>query len=431
LDTRLGFRVDVIKELDIKTARINADSNVDIETMITGIPELNRYLDENQWKAVSQAIRAAGGKMTDGNRLHIDAVLDLMQSRRAWRDLDYRYGPWASVHSKFVRWFETGVLHGVVMALFKVGLTETWRDTYVEFSQGPSAVAGPKIRPLMAQIAYELRKHRDAPKKRGRPTAPKLPPAEGKTFSDKAKAYAKKVKAAVKARKGLVDGRIGDADWDIISTRIPEMHAEGLNVTRRQVEELIDVMRTNKGWAYMDKKAGKWSVAYAKFAKWVSDGTMARLVKCLTQLGLTKDWNRFLVAPLSDGQKSLKMIIGAEAWLHEGEGRTRRPPKAEKKAVARASDTKVAKSQKAKKPKVAKSTKATKAKKASNAEKLAKTTREFTKATKEKKGTKSLSARTRKPKVGVKTAARRKSATLSKKVATAPRAVKARNQKAA
>ncbi len=140
--------------------------------MITGIPELNRYLDDNQWKAVSQAIRAAGGKVTDGNRLHIDAVLDLMQSRRAWRDLDYRYGPWSSVHSKFVRWFETGILHGVVMTLFKLGLTDTWRDTYTEFSHGPSAVSGPKIRPLMAQIASELRKHRDAPKKRGRPAAP-------------------------------------------------------------------------------------------------------------------------------------------------------------------------------------------------------------------------------------------------------------------
>jgi hypothetical protein len=130
----------------------------------------------------------------------------------------------------------------------------------------------------------------------------------------------------------LVDGRIANEDWDIIASRIPDL-GEALNATRRQVEELIDVMRTNKGWAYMDKKAGNWNVAYAKFAKWVSDGTMARLVRCLAQLGLTKDWNRFLVAPLGDGVKSLKMIIGAEAWLHEGEGRTRRRPKAAKPKV--------------------------------------------------------------------------------------------------
>lgn len=308
--------------------------------MITGIPELNRYLDDNQWKAVSQAIRAAGGKVTDGNRLHVDAVLDLMQSRRAWRDLDFRYGPWNAVHAKFVRWFETGILHAVVMALFKAGLTDTWRETYTEFSSGPSAVSGPQIRPLMAQIANGLRRHREAPRKRGRPAAPKLPAPEGNTYRERTKAYAKKVKEAVKARKGLVDGRIANEDWEIIATRIPDL-AEGLNATRRQVEELIDVMRTNKGWAYMDKKAGNWNVAYAKFAKWVSDGTMARLVKCLAQLGLTKDWNRFLVAPLGDGVKSLKMIIGAEAWLHEGEGRIRRRPKAAKpKAPAKTAVTK-------------------------------------------------------------------------------------------
>lgn len=394
--------------------------------MITGIPELNRYLDDNQWKAVSQAIRAAGGKVTDGNRLHIDAVLDLMQSRRAWRDLDYRYGPWSSVHSKFVRWFETGILHGVVMTLFKLGLTDTWRDTYTEFSHGPSAVSGPKIRPLMAQIASELRKHRDAPKKRGRPAAPKLPPPEGKTFREKAKAYAKKVKAAVKARKGLVDGRIADADWEIISSRIPDLQAEGLNVTRRQVEELIDVMRTNKGWAYMDKKAGKWSVAYAKFAKWVSDGTMARLVKCLAQLGLTKDWNRFLVAPLSDGQKSLKMIIGAEAWLHEGGGRTRGRPTTAKKAESRSSTAKAAKSKKDGKPKF---TKATKAKKATKAEIAAKATRKVTKATKGKKGAVSVSTRTRKSKSAMKAAARRKTNARPKEAAS--KSVKAGSRRAA
>jgi transposase len=326
--------------------------------MITGIPELNRYLDDSQWKAVSQAIRAAGGKVTDGNRLHVDAVLDLMENRRAWRDLDFRYGPWSSVHSKFLRWIETGVLHGIVMALFKVGLTATWRETYTEISHGPSAVSGPPIRPLMAQIANELRKHRDAPKKRGRPTALKLPASEGNSHREKVKAYAKKVKAAVKARKGLVDGRLGDQDWDIVASRLPDIAVEGLTTTRRQVEELIDVMRTNKGWAYMDKKVGNWSVAYAKFAKWVSDGTMARLVKCLAQLGLTKDWNRFLVAPLLDGEKSLKMIIGGEAWLHEGDGRVRRRPKVTKPKAPVAKSAEKGSSDKSSAKKKAKSTRA-------------------------------------------------------------------------
>lgn len=302
--------------------------------MIRGIPELNRYLDDSQWKTVSAAIRAAGGKVTDGNRLHVDAVLDLMQSRRPWRDLDFRYGQWSAVHAKFVRWFETGILHAIVTALVKAGLTETWRPVYVEISHGPSAVKGPQIRPLMAQIAMELKRHRDAPKKRGRPSAPKLTAPEGTTYRDRKDAYDRKVKAAVKARKGTEKGKIAQADWDILSTRIPDIDKTGDAATRRQVEELVDVMRTNKGWSYMDGKAGKWSVAYARFCKWVADGTMARLVKCLAELGLTKDWNKFLVAPLADREKSLKMIVGAEAWLHEGAGRTRRKPKGNPKATS-------------------------------------------------------------------------------------------------
>ena len=291
-------------------------------------------MDDNQWKAVSQAIRSAGGRLTDGNRLHVDAVLDLMETRRPWRDLDYRYGPWPAVHSKFVRWFETGILHGIVMALFKEGLTEGWRETYTEITVGPSARPGPQIRPLMAQIANELRKHRDAPKKRGRPAAPKLPPPEGTSYRDKRKAYAKKVETAVNARKGAERGRITDADWTVITSRIPELAEGSAAATRRQIEELNDVMKTNKGWSYMDSKAGKWSVAYARFMKWVSDGTMARLVKCLAGLGLTSAWNTFLVAPLPKGERSLKLIIGAEAYLHRDGGKSRRHTRARSKAAA-------------------------------------------------------------------------------------------------
>ena len=285
--------------------------------MITGLPELNRYLDDAQWAVVSQAIRSAGGKVSDGNRLHVDAVLDLMNTRLPWRDLDYRYGPWTSVHAKFVRWFETGVLHGVVMALFKLGLTDTWRETYTEISHGPSARSGPQIRPLMATIANALRKHRDKPVKKGaRKTPPKLPKAETNTYRESRKAYARRVKEAVKARKGLIDGRISDTDWELVVSRLPELDLGAQNLARRQVEELIDVMKTNKGWAYMDSKAGKWSATYARFMKWVSEGTMTRLVKCLHELDLTKDWNSFLVAPLAKGEKSLKMIIGAEAFAN-------------------------------------------------------------------------------------------------------------------
>lgn len=298
--------------------------------MIIGKPELKRYLEDKQWIIVSKAIRAAGGKVTDGNRLHIDAILDLMHTRMPWRDLDYRYGTWSAVHYKFVRWFETGTLHGIVMALFKAGLTENWQNAYPEISHGPSAVKGPPIRSLMAQIATELRRHHVAKKKQGRAVPLKLPKPEGNTYREKSRQYAQKVKAAVKARKGLTRGMITNHDWEIIATNLPEMAASTQNGSRRQIEELIDVMRTNKGWAYMDPKIGKWTIAYARFAKWASDGTMSRLVKCMADLGLTKDWNRFLVAPLGKDEKSLKLIIGSEAYLHEGGKSRKRVPRAVK-----------------------------------------------------------------------------------------------------
>lgn len=311
--------------------------------MITGRPELSRYLDDAQWKAVSQAIRKAGGQATDGNRLHVDAVLNLMKTRGQWRDLDYRYGPWANIYAKFSRWFETGVLHGLVSELFKLGLTDSWRETYTEISTGPSARKGPQIRPLMAEIANQLRRHRDAPKKRGKQAAPKLPQPKTNEYRKKRADYQGRVKAAVKARAGLVNGRISQEDWAFVTRRIPELGDD--NMTCRQVEELVEVMKTNKGWAYMDAKAGKWSVAYNRFMKWVSEGTMTRLVKCLHELGLTKDWNSFLVAPLTAGQKSLKLIVGAEAFALTPAGR---------KAKASAAKADSTKDKAARKPKTAK-----------------------------------------------------------------------------
>jgi len=281
---------------------------------ITNLPPLRRYLDDKQWAVVGRAIKQAGGQMNDGNRLHVDGILDLMRSRLAWRDLDPRYGPWANVHFKYVRWYETGILHGITMALFELGLTEEWRPVFTEISHGLSARSGPQIRPLMTQIVVELRRHRDVKAKGGKTTAPKLPKVDTTIYRDKKKQYAKKVKEAVAARKGEVKRSLAAADWALIVSRIPEFDAGPQDNSRRQIDELMEVMRTNKGWSYMDPKAGKPSAVYSRFAKWVAEGLMTRLVKCLVELGLTKDWNQFLVASLPKGEASLKLVIGADAY---------------------------------------------------------------------------------------------------------------------
>jgi transposase len=322
--------------------------------MITGLPVLNRYLDDAQWKAVSAAIREAGGRTTDGNRLHIDAALDLMKQRIQWRDLDYRYGPWAAVHVKFVRWYETGILHGIVQALFKLGLTEEWRPTYTEISSGPSAISGPKLRPLMAQIVVELRQHREAHKsKPGRKPAPVLTQPKGSSARDKVDEYKKKVKEAVKARKNAPKDRLTDLDWAFIVGRLPDMESFAQQGARRQIDELNDVMRTNKSWNYMDPRVGTPSAVYARFVKWAQEGTMKRLVKCLAELGLTKDWSQFLVAPAANGTSSLKQTVGAEAalYLKTPKKRDSTKAKAVKKAVKNKGATAAAKAPEAvKKP---------------------------------------------------------------------------------
>jgi transposase len=280
---------------------------------ITNLPPLRRYLDDKQWAVVGRAIKQAGGKINDGNRLHVDSILDLMRSRMPWRDLDPRYGPWASVHFKYVRWLETGILHGITQALFDLGLTEEWRPVFTEISHGLSARSGPAIRPLMTQIVVELRRHRNIKAKGGKKAAPKLQKAETTIYRDKKKQYANKVKEAVAARKGGNKKVLTSADWALIVSRIPEFDAGPQDNARRQIDELLEVMRTNKGWSYMDPKAGKPSAVYSRFAKWTAEGLMTRLVKCLVELGLTKDWNQFLVATLPKGEASLKLVIGADA----------------------------------------------------------------------------------------------------------------------
>lgn len=307
---------------------------------VTNLPPLSRYLDDKQWAVVGRAIKQAGGQINDGNRLHVDAILDLMRTRMPWRDLDHRYGPWAGVHFKYVRWYETGILHGVVQALFSLGLTDKWRPI-TEISHGPSARSGPAIRPLMVQIAVELRRHRDA---KGKKRSAKLSKPESTIYRDKRKQYAKKIKEAVKARKGSAKMVLSDADWGVICSRVPDFDVGPQDNARRQINELLEVMRTNKGWSYMDPKAGKPSAVYARFTKWTAEGLMPRLVKCLAELGLTKDWNQFLVAPLVDGEVSLKMIIGAEAHRYIAKPKK----KAAKKKVATKTKAKVRTAVKAK-----------------------------------------------------------------------------------
>jgi transposase len=354
---------------------------------ITNLPPLRRYLDDKQWSVVGRAIKQAGGQINEGNRLHVDAMLDLMRSKLPWRDLDPRYGPWPNVHAKYVRWYETGVLLNVTKALFDTGMTEDWRPVFTEISHGISARPGPQIRPLMTQIVVELRRHRDAPGKKKATAAPKLPQPVGTTHRDKVKAYAAKIKEAVKARKGATLKRLTDADWSYLLSRMPDLADGPQSGARRQIDELLEVMRTNKGWNYMDPRAGTPSAVYARFAKWAAEGLMRRLVKALAELGLTKDWSQFLIAPLAKGETALKKIIGADAHAFATQPKKRASSK--KRAVAKA------KAHAASNEKAAK-TKAQKAKTAKN--KVGLTTADAKKSVK----TAAKSAAGRKPKTSTK-----------------------------
>jgi len=57
------------------------------------------------------------GRSSADNRLFINAVIWIVRSGAAWRDLPSRYGAWNSVYQRFRRWAKTGHWQAIFEAL--------------------------------------------------------------------------------------------------------------------------------------------------------------------------------------------------------------------------------------------------------------------------------------------------------------------------
>ena len=83
---------------------------------------LRRYeLTDQEWERVAPLLPAQNtgkrGRPPKDNRLMLNAMVWLVRSGAAWRDLPERYGPWSSVYSRFRKWIEDGILDNIFRVL--------------------------------------------------------------------------------------------------------------------------------------------------------------------------------------------------------------------------------------------------------------------------------------------------------------------------
>ena len=108
-------------------------------------------VDDRQWEAIKGLFpRQRTGRPRRDDREMLDAVLWILHSGAAWRDLPERYGPWQSAYWRFSQWREHGTLRGLreklVVDLNRVGAID-WKLWCVDGSNvraGKSASGGGK-----------------------------------------------------------------------------------------------------------------------------------------------------------------------------------------------------------------------------------------------------------------------------------------------
>ncbi len=76
-------------------------------------------LSDAQWARIADLFdqpRRKGGQWRD-HRTMLDAILWIMKTGAAWRDLPERFGPWQTAYERFTRWRRDGTLDRVVARL--------------------------------------------------------------------------------------------------------------------------------------------------------------------------------------------------------------------------------------------------------------------------------------------------------------------------
>lgn len=83
------------------------------------MPPRRHALTDRQWERIRHLFerpQRRGGRWRD-HREMLDAVLWVMKTGAAWRDLPERFGPWQTAYSRFRRWRSDGTLDRAVAHL--------------------------------------------------------------------------------------------------------------------------------------------------------------------------------------------------------------------------------------------------------------------------------------------------------------------------
>jgi transposase len=76
-------------------------------------------LTDEQWECICDLLppRAKTGRPPTDRRLIVNAILWILRTGAAWRDLPEEFGPWETVYGCFDRWNADGTLDRIVQRL--------------------------------------------------------------------------------------------------------------------------------------------------------------------------------------------------------------------------------------------------------------------------------------------------------------------------
>lgn len=109
-----------------------------------------RYeLTDEEWEQIKDLFPKENaikrGRPLKDNRTMLNAMVWIVRSGAAWRDLPERYGPWETVYSRFRRWIEDGILDNIFRILgFEAELGELSVDASIVKAHQHSAGAPKK-----------------------------------------------------------------------------------------------------------------------------------------------------------------------------------------------------------------------------------------------------------------------------------------------
>jgi transposase len=94
-------------------------------------------LTEVEWARLQPLLPPRkAGRQRRGDRQVIDGILWKLATGAPWRDLPERYGPWATVYTRFWRWTRAGVWDGIFAAVQRQADAAGQLDWTVHFVDG-------------------------------------------------------------------------------------------------------------------------------------------------------------------------------------------------------------------------------------------------------------------------------------------------------